>query len=160
MKNKKFTYILIVLVAFIWGIFFFMLFSNSSSDEYKIEIEPYTSVTEKGDITFKNLELDYSDPFLSRNIVSSFSNDEKKTSETQPKLDSPKPSPTLNQKIIWPKIEYGGTVNISKALIKINNRLHITEKGDTTSGVVIKKIFTDSIHLNYQKEHKTVFKNN
>ncbi len=163
MKNKKLTYVLIALVVLIWGFFFYVLFGPTEtvgSTYVPVDLEP----DEKQDtIQFQELDLNYSDPFLNRKIVavSGVSENTGSVNNQQPKkvYQPVKPVQKVEPTIIWPKIEYGGTVNNSKGLIKINNSLRILEHGEGYNEVNILGIYPDSIQVEYKGEKKSITKN-
>lgn len=162
MKNKKLTYLLIPFVILIWGFVIFQIFNSNETKQFNnnIIIEETQLINEK--ITFTTLDLDYSDPFVSRNILPNITN-QQPTSPVKKLLNSPSkaPSPIKDKPktIIWPKLEYGGTINDEKGLLKINNRLLICEPGDTNLKIIINNLTADSVFLQYQGEQKAIGKN-
>tara|TARA_B100000963_G_C22518548_1_gene621896 strand:+ start:710 stop:1033 length:324 start_codon:yes stop_codon:yes gene_type:complete len=107
MKNKKFTYLLIGLVALIWGFFFYMLFSDNTPT---IEQQMNTFVPlELGEdsITFQKLNLAYKDPFLARRIVSSGYRNINRLPSLNPKIQLKVQKPIVKKPsnvFVWPKI--------------------------------------------------------
>lgn len=160
MKNKKFTYLLIGLVALIWGFFFYMLFSgNSPQTEHQVVSNKPIELGNDS-IVFKKLNLSYKDPFLNRNIVSKgyrrgvpVSNTKVKPHTQKPAVN--KPTPVL----VWPKVEYGGTLNDNKGLVNLNNYLIIAEEGKVFNEFTILNIYPDSIRISYKEKAKVFFKN-
>ena len=159
MKNKKLTYSLLVIVLGVWGFFFFTLFSDNSAVEFEVESNYYEVKSDKDSINFKDLSLNYSDPFLQRKIVA-VSNTNVASKSSKPKsfkIPTPK---KIVKRIIWPKIEYGGTVNITKGLVKINSRLFILQENEVANEVTVTKLYNDSLQVKFREETKTVVKNN
>ena len=160
MKNKKFTYLLIGLVALIWSFFFYMLFSGNSpqTEQQVVSYEPIELGNDS--IIFKKLNLSYKDPFLARNIVSrefrgkvSVSNTKVKPKKQKTAVNIPKPA------FVWPRVEYGGTLNDDKGLVTLNNSLVIAEEGKVVNEFTILNIYPDSIRISYKEKTKVFFKN-
>ena len=161
MKNKKFTYLLIGLVAIIWGFFFYILFSdNSPITEQQVSTYEPLKVGEDT-VVFQELNLTYKDPFLARKIVSKgyikggvpSLNRNVKPKKTKPVVKKP------TNIFVWPKVEYGGTLNGEKGLITLNNRLLIAKEGEEINEFKILNIYPDSIRLIYKNKSKVFFKN-
>ena len=160
MKNKKFTYLLIGLVALIWGLFFYMLFSNNSpqAEQQIIDYEPIE--VESDSIVFKGLNLSYKDPFLARNIVSRGDINLVSTSSRKVKPIIEKTAPNKTTPVfIWPRVEYGGTLNDNKGLVNLNNHLIIAEEGQVINEFEILNIYSDSIRISYKGKIKVFLKN-
>lgn len=163
MKNKKLTYILIPVVAVIWGFVIFQFFHQPSEANYAINYNTNLEENIKDTLIFEPLNLNYKDPFLQRKIIPTgpIRRANPNTSKPQSKLkvQNSKPKPA-KEKIIWPQIKYGGTINQYKGLLKVNNQLFICTKNDTLpSNIIIESITSDSIQLQYQKTYRTIGKN-
>ena len=160
MKNKKFTYLLIGLVALIWGFFFYMLFSGNSPQTEQ-QVASYEPIELGNDsIVFKELNLSYKDPFLNRKIISKAYIGGVSVSKT--KVKQKKQEPTVNKPtpvFVWPKVEYGGTLNDNKGLVNLNNYLIIAEEGKVFNEFTILNIYPDSIRISYKEKTKVFFKN-
>lgn len=161
MKNKKFTYLLIGLVALIWGFFFYMLFSDNTPTT-EPQVNTFVAVdAEEDSIPFQELNLAYKDPFLARKIVSSGYNkinQNPSKSSVKPKRQKPavkKPSNIF----VWPKVVYGGTLNGEKGLLTLNNEQLIAEEGKQINDFKIVNIYPDSIRIAYKEKTKIFFKN-
>ena len=162
MKNKKFTYLLIGLVALIWGFFFYMLFSNNSPADEGYVNTYVAPETEQDSIVFQKLNLTYKDPFLARKIVSKGYNNINQIPSLNPtikpkvqKQEVKKPSNVF----IWPKVVYGGTLNGKKGLLTLNNERLIAEEGKQINDFKIINIYPDSIRIAYKEKTKVFFKN-
>ena len=110
-KNKKVTYLLIVLVALIWGLIFYKIYANFGGNRLvEKNLPPSVAKVEDGqrDSVF-TLSFDYPDPFLKGSGQSS----------ATPIKN------TGNPKIVtWPLIEYRGLMtsnnkNESTGLLKV-----------------------------------------
>ncbi len=160
MKNKKFTYWLIGLVALIWGFFFYMLFAGNSPQTEQ-QIASYEPIELSNDsIIFKRLNLDYKDPFLARNIV--YKGYRGGVSVSNRKVIPKKQKTAVKVKtpvFVWPRVEYGGTLNDDKGLVTLNNNLIIAEEGKVVNEFTILNIYPDSIRISYKEKTKVFFKN-
>ena len=160
MKNKKFTYLLVGLVALIWGFFFYMLFSNNSPAEEGYVNTYVAPEAEQDSIVFQELNLAYKDPFLARKIVSKGYNLNNSTLSNRGKTKIKKPVVKKPSNIfVWPKIEYGGTLNGLKGLVTLKNKKIIAVEGQGIDDFKIIKIYPDSIRIAYKEKTKVFFKN-
>jgi hypothetical protein len=150
LKNKKITYLLIALVALIWGLIFYKVYSKFGGENLVEKSFPHAVVKfENGqrDSVF-TLLLDYPDPFLKGPGQQS----------DIPNTESVKVAiipPVVN----WPSIEYRGLLtdnskNESTGLLKILNSNLLVKKGKVYSAVKIQTISRDSILLEYQNESR------
>lgn len=159
MKNKKLIYFLLPLVIAIWGIIFYKIFYYANPDNE----EAISSTKKKSVLTTRqemkdtfSIVADYRDPFHGNMI----SRDEK------PKQMQPSKPVQLKiplTPIDWSFISYSGVVKNKKtnnqlALVKMNGKEHLVRAKDTISGVVIQKIYKDSIEVMFQKEKKVIKK--
>lgn len=150
LKNKKITYLLIALVALIWGLIFYKVYSNFGG-ENQVEKNFSQSVVkfdnEQRDSVF-TLLLDYPDPFLKgpgQQI-------DIPNTETAKIAISP-------AAVSWPSIEYRGLLtnsskNESTGLLKILNSNLLVKQGKVYSAIKIQTISRDSILLEYQNESR------
>lgn len=157
MKNKKTLYILLPLVAVIWGIIFYRIFSGVSNKNdapgLKQTFFNDTSVAVAAD-TF-TLIADYRDPFLGR-----------LPSSEKPQIrvaSQPRPAPVPLPPTQWPAISYSGLVKNQKsnklvALVNINNQGSLMAPGQVLNEVTLLKVFKDSIEVQYRGEKKIVRK--
>ena len=162
MKNKKFTYLLIGLVALIWGFFFYMLFSNNSPVDEGYVNTYVAPEAEQDSVVFQELNLAYKDPFLARKIVSKTYNNTNQTPSlnpnNKPKIQKPvvkKPANVFR----WPEVVYGGTLNGKKGLLTLNDERLIAEEGKQINDFKIINIYPDSIRIAYKEKTKVFFKN-
>lgn len=159
MKNKKLTYVLLILVLAIWGSILHQLFLSENDVDFKehevvaIDVE---TIDKKDEIV--SLNLNYRDPFLERK-----SKPKQKTVNIS-KLKNTTPKKTAQtQNIQWPLVEYSGSITNKSAdnkmaLIKINGKEHLLKEGDSKEGIQIGHIFNDSITLAYMNTAKTIYK--
>ena len=160
MKNKRFTYVLLLVVGFIYFKLFVRISSNISEDselpvaqldEMKIE-----------DIQAKknfHLKANYDDPFLKAGRISvkptaSLNNENASLSEPPKKKEKPI--------VYWPAIKYYGIVQKTsskkpRALLSIDGVMYkIYPNDELFDGLTIKSIKRESIVVYYQKETKTI----
>jgi len=162
MKNKKWTYILLPLALIIWGLIFYKIFSNlrkppQVNPQFQMEEIKNQGIVNPDTLVFV---ASYRDPFLSRPVrsVSAAVTSEQKKSNPNPRSISARRIKHLK----WPSIEYGGVVDNQQvkkvALLRINDRKFLMQKGDENSEVKVMEIFSDSIVLSYKEEIKTIYK--
>ena len=162
MKNKKLAYILLPVVLLIWGAVIWQLVDKPAVDMPMGNTTTFESeeVPELND-TIK-LVLNYEDPFLKKRpkhrIRNSQSNNGSRNNARK-KVSRIQKKPVLAARIQWPTISYSGKINTG-VLVSINKRAHVIKQGEEISGVSFIKIFDDSLHVTYQKEKKTINKNN
>ena len=155
MKSKKTVYILLVVVAGIWGTLFYKIFSGLGGDNdiksNTIQI-PQTLIANSFSDTF-SLIANYRDPFLGKQLA--------------PKIVSDNPPVTVNktksQPVVnssqWPAITYSGMVkndnsNKTLALLFINGNSQTLKQGDLIENIEVVKIYRDSVLLKQGKEKK------
>lgn len=156
MKNKRFTYVLLVVVGFIYFKLFVRINSNLSEesnipvaqvDEMKIEdIKVHKSF---------QLKANYSDPFLKGSGYSASKSTVSVAENTPPPPKKEKPI------IYWPAIKYYGIVQKSeskkpRALISVDGIMYkVYPNEEIFDGLMIKSIRRESIVFYYRKETKT-----
>ena len=150
LKNKKITYLLIMLVALIWGMIFYKIYSKFGEKKQIERSSPLSVVAiENGlrDSVF-TLSLDYPDPFLKGMGQSS---------ET-PLVSAAKN--TGNPMIVsWPLIEYRGLLtsnskNESTGLLRIQSSNLLVKQGKVYAAIKIRTLTRDSIFMEYQNESR------
>lgn len=165
MKNKSVTYLLIGVVALIWGLVVYRIFNAV----YEEEGVSNPTVAFRGDREAKlvqddtfELILDYRDPFLGKMAVSSFLGD-----TPRPKARKKKPSPPLSTMPVpaldWSFVAYLGAINGKQPGKEIGMfRLHGNEvmmKAKESRGeITVLKITKDSAYIQYQGVKKGLTK--
>ena len=156
MKHKKITYLLLPLVAVIWGIIFYRIFSAVSPEPIlPVGGSILTSKTINTSIpdTF-SIIANYRDPFLGKVVQVKDS-------------ASGKVKPPKTEKVVipkqWPSLSYGGIIKNQKSgkqfvLVNINGEGNLMKTGDEVSGIQLLKVYKDSIEVSFQKEKKVVWK--
>ena len=150
LKNKKITYLLIILVALIWGLIFYKIYSNfGGKKQVEKSFSHSTARVEnrKRDSVF-TLLLYYPDPFL------------KGTDQSTDELLSTVTINTVTSRIVnWPLIEYRGLLNSSNsneclAFLMVQSSDFLVKQGKVYGSVKIRTILRDSIFVEYQNESR------
>ena len=156
MKNKRFTYILLVVVGFIYFKLFVRISSNISeeTDLPVAQIDQMQLEDIRAKKSFR-LKANYADPFLKNSRIV-----QKLTSAVDPNAP---PKPKKEKPVVyWPTIKYYGIVqkNSSKkprALISIDGTMYkIYPNEEIFDGIVIKAIKRESMVVSFQKETKII----
>lgn len=159
MKNKRFTYVLLVVVGFIY----FKLFVRISSNISEETDLPVAQIDEMkiGDIKSKKtfrLKANYADPFLKTERAV-----KKPTiNNTNENLAPPPPKKKEKPPVYWPVIKYYGLVQKTtskkpRALVSIDGTMYkIYPNEEIFDGIVIKSIQRKNIVVSFQKETKTI----
>lgn len=153
MKQKKNTYLLILLVLIIWGIIGYKIYSTMYSIE-DIQLTSNNSLkfTPKlsQNVDSFVLNLNYRDPFFKTKVS------KKKKSNNNSKIKIP------NIEIPFPSIVYNGLIVPKEKsrktiyLVSINNNQHFLSVGTEKDGVVLVKGSNKSITVKFQ-QHKKEF---
>jgi hypothetical protein len=158
MKNKKFTYVLLVVV----GIIYYNLFVRIKGN---LEVEETLSQNNQ----IRNIELSnfkqpesfdlsgqYVDPFLKKtNLSIPLDSIRKVNNNNQPKPKKEKPI------VIWPNIKYYGLVRNTdvknpRAILSIDGTVFkIGANEELYDGILIKKISKENIEVLFQRETKS-----
>lgn len=151
-KNKRITYLLLVLVVLIWGLIFYRIYSNFGAKKQVEKSVPHSVVMEKHDRrdSVLTLSLNYPDPFLK-------GEDQSLDPFTPSEYKGVVASPVIN----WPLIEYrglltGNNTNESTGLLRIQNADLLVKQGKIYASIKIKTLSKDSICLEYQHESRWV----
>jgi hypothetical protein len=153
MKNKKMLYILVPAVILIWGAVIFSILSHVGGSGANYKPQNMQMQTRALDIDSNKYQLlaNYRDPFHAGIRTTSIDND------MLQKNDKQKTEKSIN----WPQITYYGLIINNKkpvALLKVNNSNLLMHEGEEKENLTLKKLYPDSIILNYQKNKKTFFK--
>jgi hypothetical protein len=163
MNNKKVTYLLIIIVACVWGAILFRLFNFLNKDERQnVQINIHSgsieSVTNYDSVA---LIANYPDPFFSnhpRELKNSFLSKNIKEKIEKTAITIPE-----NRRVEWPPIIYSGIIihkgtNKAVGMATINNQDFIVWQDSTYMGIHINKLFSDSISVMYKKERAIIKK--
>lgn len=159
MFNKKMiNAVLIIIVVSLWGTVSYKYINRffgdnevfyNTSENYNFDT---LSVISKD--TF-NLQPLTKDPFLNKIVTQP-----KVQSSPVPKTPVVKKEPILKSPIPFPAVQYYGYIKSKDKkdeliLVKINNSLERVRLNDNIDGLIIKKIYKDSIVVHYNKETRS-----
>lgn len=163
MKSKGLTYVLLIVVAAIWYNVFFRIKDNlAGSDETFTETNSVAKMYKSHKREEFDINANYRDPFSGKKSkpveVSNPVPVNPIPVYKEPKLPPP---PKVHH---WPKMKYFGTVKNSASkkplcIINIDDMLFNLREGEAVlDGIVIKKIYRDSIIVQQGKNFKVVRK--
>jgi hypothetical protein len=149
MKSKYTTYLLIVLVAIIWGLIVKRMFfsqDDSSNTVQTTRTEPNTQKEEYVDSLF----LNYPDPFLKKNFTK-----KQQSSQIKQQNISPTQTKAAIQKNNNISLQYVGYVREKKTgvvsyLVRINGVQQTMKQNENIDGLKLIKITADSLF--FEKE--------
>lgn len=156
MKNKKFTYLLILSTIAVWGLILMRIYESSQDTGTPIATnEPKFS----GPLHIEqHLDDPYTlslkrDPFSTSSYALPIETDQATISS----MKIPAPVPALPAKPAWPNLTYTGYINNPNtkkkiAIIQFGETQQYLDEGDSHQGVKLLKNATDSIQLSYHKE--------
>ena len=157
MKSKKFTYILLLCVAAVWGIIFYRIYAAMAEEELPLPDAPTAKTAYFKLINHEEdqvvLDLSYRNPFTKESAPVSLP--AVKQNNIQKPAAQFMPPPQLN----WPAIQYTGYIYnpASKqklALVLINGKEMMLSEGQKLNGVMLVKNAGDSIKVSYQNSSK------
>ncbi|MDI5887617.1 hypothetical protein [Flavobacterium yafengii] len=163
--KKKINIVLIIVVFGLWGTVAYKTVSQYFFSKEllvnKTELNDGLNLNEINKDTF-NLEKVTRDPFLNRqNNTDSFVSI--KYYSKIPNLKIKTNPVVLKPKVIinWPILSYHGYIRSKDKdeeliLVKIDKRLYKLRKDDEIEGVTVKKVYNDSLELNFNKEKKII----
>ncbi|TKC12050.1 hypothetical protein FA048_00070 [Pedobacter polaris] len=161
MKNKKFTYLLLISVVALWGIIFYRVFNSMAAEDTPILSANTTKVAYFNMVNHEedqvSLRLDYRNPFSenSQEIVHEIAK--------SPSIAIAAAPMHMNIKVPvkWNAIQYTGYINnpINKkkvAMLTLDGKEFMLTEGQQLHGVKLVKYATDSVKLQYQNEKKYI----
>ncbi len=168
MPKKRLNIILILIVLGLWGTVAYKSINRFFSSEDLV----LTNVNSGQNFNFKRIEKDTflldklnRDPFLDKALVVNTSSlpVKKGISYIKP-VNKPKPIEVFKLSPVWPQVSYYGYIKSHQKteeliLVKIDNKLLKVRKNQNIEGVIIKRIFKDSIEVGFNKEKKFVYIN-
>lgn len=161
MKGNKSVYILLPVVAIVWGLIAYRVVKYVDSDSSGASIAPVVDMKFEGEKfegdTFSIL-ANYSDPFEYAKVQTN----PLLTHQAKPSDSHPKQTKTSTHK--FPTLIYKGSIKNKKngkviALITVNNTTKNVMKGETFDGLKIIKINNDSIKIRYGAKELWIYKN-
>ncbi len=160
MDKKRINILLLALVIIIYSFSIYKFFYKNESKQ-KIEDRAY-SIPNPEKVTLSklkdtfHLKIPTHDPFL--NLIYK-NTKEKKEKNQQQKI--PEVRKIAFQKK-WPSIQYLGFIKSNKskkrALLKINGHREDFIEGEIADEIIIQKIYSDSIIVEYNNENKIIYK--
>jgi hypothetical protein len=159
LKNKRFTYILLLVVGFIYFKLFVRISSNIS-EESNLPVAQINEMQIENIRSKKSFRLkaNYPDPFLKNSGIV-----QKTAANLDPNAPPPLPKPKKEKPIVyWPSIKYYGIVQKSsskkpRALISVDGTMYkIYPNEEIFDGLVVKSIKRESIEFYFQRETKTI----
>jgi hypothetical protein len=158
MKNKKFTYVLGLLVLIVWGVILYRIIGSLGNDDE--EFQPIRQVVKESYNDFEvtkdttKLLLNYRDPFG----LTTYKDTTRKV--TVKPLSAKMGQAIIKQPFDWGFIKYSGYIRNpgSKKLIAvvlINGKTVMMAEGETAERVTLVKNLQDSIKVNF--DHKSTY---
>ncbi|MFM9987832.1 hypothetical protein [Flavobacterium sp.] len=162
MLKKRINIVLLILVLGLWGAIGYKTVNQYFfSKEQTISNVPSNmrfNFSQFKKDTF-NLEEIERDPFLNKSSITPDNSTVEKV-YLKPKVIN---KPIVKPKLIinWPLVSYYGYIKSKDKteeliLVKIDNKLHKLRKNESVDGVIIKKVFNDSIEVFFNKERKII----
>ena len=163
--KKKINIVLIIIVLTVWGFvasktvsqYFFL-------DKKAINIDKSNSELSINKINKDTFSLDQitRDPFLNKesSIAISVSTQTQYFKKSTLKKKAANEIVEQKEVILWPFISYHGYINSKDRnnevliLVNINKKLYKLKLNEQSEGVTLKKVYKDSIELNFNREKK------
>lgn len=162
MKKKNVTYLLLVLVAAIWGYLFYKFFSDLNPEKViEANSNPiqFAKIEETKDSVYA-LMANYRDPFLGKGYVQNNSSGISIKRFTSPK---PKPIPVLTtvSTMVWPDVKYLGLISHNAnakhmGIITINGKEYTITEGEVIQEFKILKLSKSNATLIYKGVEKVI----
>lgn len=164
MKSKKFTYVLMVCVAAVWGIIFYRVYMAVTEEDAPLAAAPvakaeyFKMVNHDEDAV--TLNLNYRNPFSGGTEY--FAEEKTPTNPSPIKTTSAIPTmPMAKPMINWSGISYNGFINNTAtkqklALLSINGKEAMLAEGQSANGLKLLKHAGDSVKVQYQGETKFI----
>jgi type II secretory pathway component PulC len=158
MKNKQFTYLLMVFVAALWAIIFYRIYlATGNEQEFMLHIPQkkmkyFTMLNHQTDKAMLN--FNYRDPFSpSNSFIIEIAT---KTNHIVPAI-KPMPKPPIN----WLGILYTGYINNPSSkqklvIIMANGKEFMLAQGQSLNGIKLLKYAGDSVKIQYQNKAKYI----
>jgi hypothetical protein len=163
MAKKRINIVLLLLVLGLWGTVGYKTISQYFMPKKVIvndqNFNNNIKINEIKKDTFE-LALINRDPFLNKQNTTPVVAKPPVAAIVRPKIITP---PIIKEKpvVIWPLISYYGYIKSKEKIqelimVKIDNRLYKLRKNDEVQGVVIKKVYHDSVEVYFNKETKVL----
>jgi hypothetical protein len=156
MKNKRNTYVLLLLVLIIWGAVIYRFFNFTDNTEVLLEEKLAFFSTNKATIKERKPNLintNYRDPFLGKVYLgNSFNEINRKKSEVHNKKVAP---------VLLPDLVYKGLVSDSKNknkvyMVLIKGHTYLLRERETEEGITVIKGSSTEIFILYKQKKYTI----
>ncbi|MGL5890719.1 MAG: hypothetical protein ACRC3B_12580 [Bacteroidia bacterium] len=163
MKSKRTTYLLMAVVAGIWGLIGWKVWKGlQGDDDLALPAERVVQSGKKNQLSDSfELIANYRDPFLGRTMqqTSTVAATTVRTTGTA-KTTITKPEPPVNT---WPEIRYGGFIKKSgqenaAGFLIINGSSEIVTRGQKIQDITIVQLWRDSVAVMRGKERRIIKK--
>ncbi|MEO8533266.1 MAG: hypothetical protein ABI441_05930, partial [Flavobacterium sp.] len=166
MVKKKINIVLIVVVLGLWGSVFYKTITQYFTSK---ELAVNTSAS-SGKVKFNQINKDTfalenvsRDPFLNKQVQEVVSRPQRQyvpNNYSGSAVKKAKPATTaVRQLTIWPAISYHGYIKDSRGemvILKIDSKMFRLRKNDLVEGIMIRKISSDSLEVDFNKEKKII----
>jgi hypothetical protein len=165
MVKKKINIILIVVVLGLWGSVFYKTINRFfTSKELAVNTTSGSATVKFNRINKDTFALENvaRDPFLNKQVQEVVSRPQRQYVPNHsggPVIKKAAPTPTMKHLIVWPAISYHGYIKDSRGemvILKIDSKMFRLRKNDLVDGLMIKKISSDSLEVDFNKEKKTI----
>lgn len=157
MKNKKLTYVLLVLVLCVWGIIIFQIIDRKSTSLPEVSTKKNSGKSFTSEIIDYKYDNSIEDPFF-RNVVKTIGGGKK---QSVPRIDKAENEPqNSTTEVEFPRIEFSGLINNASnnkkiAIVSIDDVKHVLREGSTVDGLVFDNFQKDSIKVS--SKNKSLF---
>lgn len=156
MKNKKLTYLLLLLVAIVWGLIFYRIFFGISKNKDMPINRNLISTTKEISVSDSfSIQNNYADPFGSMGVAIARNKDSDGSVHKQNKIND-RQERVIPPPINWPSVMYKGKIintknNQTALLLNVNGMEFLSGVGKKVGDVVIISTNGDSILLKYNE---------
>jgi hypothetical protein len=164
LNNKTVTYLLLLLVAGIWGFIIYrvMISTDHSDTTSLLTTKSVITKEEENDLDTFSIRANYGDPFLGKKIPSSYQSGSFVSSDDNT-IRKRKEKGVPKEAIDWSFISYQGLIknrsaNHIVALINIDGKEYMVKEGDIEKEVKILKNTRDSIRVEYKNKKKYILR--
>lgn len=176
MKNKRLLYLLLPAVLVIWGLIFQRIWVAAQGNDGQEPAPTAATISLAESVVSQRppqLLLNYADPFKAsspaasprdRPPVASSPNDFERPLRPATLNLPVAPPPVATVPVVWPQLKYLGFINNPRvdrriALLAIDEKEAMVKAGENRQGVLVTKIFRDSVQLVFQGNKKTIKRN-
>lgn len=153
MKNKRMLIFLFIGVSIVWSLIAFRIYQSIKKPLDPINLKQMINekIIKKKDYV---LIADYPDPFLGELMPEQNSSQTKKITTIKS---------IIHKEISWPTLSFKGTIikknpKTEYCMLTINDKEVMMKINDAIDGIILRKIYKDSIKVEFNKSVKTVLK--